>query len=541
MRPGAIALALTLSCGGAGPEGPLPESQPPPGAPEPQINVQPATTVALDSTVTVDGSASKDSQGYALEYLWQLTVPLGSRATLSSLFGAKASFVPDVSGDYTVVLAVTNGIQTSRQVGLGVSAGAPRIPLSLSSKRYAERGVSVTLDALGLYSDGRPFQFAWKMESAPSGSSVSLAGTTTQAATFTPDLEGTYLVSVEVTAPGARNRATCTVLAAARLPTVPFRPVQARYSRSLDAVIAISAAPNQLHLFEPTAQRDVTIALPSTPRSLNVSREGLHAVVGYDAALSYVDLGTGQILQTWPLGTSAGDLALGDSVTSGGRTTRFAYVFPGGTQVETVHRLDLVSGAETSFGTVFGGTRAALAPTSPTFLFGVTSTLSPGRLYKFGLDAAGAPSSAETFIPTSNNIVVRDNVWASDDGLYVLTGGGTRFRTADASYAGYVSFYTNPYPLPVASADWSQVARRWIVQRTPDFVSDDFATDSSYWTVDDSLGNPVRTDYPRHGIAGSSFLIHGRWIFFDGSAHPIVVAELSQSLSSPASWFILRL
>ena len=65
-------------------------------------------TVSTGTAVTVDGTKSSDPEGEALTYLFTLTAPSGSSATLSSATAAQPTFVPDVTGTYTVTLVVTD-------------------------------------------------------------------------------------------------------------------------------------------------------------------------------------------------------------------------------------------------------------------------------------------------------------------------------------------------------------------------------------------------------------------------------------------------
>jgi hypothetical protein len=58
--------------------------------------------------VTLDGLASEDPDGDALSFSWTLTTPAGSASALVGDSTASPSFTPDVSGDYTAFLTVTD-------------------------------------------------------------------------------------------------------------------------------------------------------------------------------------------------------------------------------------------------------------------------------------------------------------------------------------------------------------------------------------------------------------------------------------------------
>lgn len=70
-------------------------------------------TAPTGSNVVVDGSASSDSDGDQLTYLWEFSsAPGGSAATFSNSASVSPSFVPDAAGSYVLQLTVSDGSET---------------------------------------------------------------------------------------------------------------------------------------------------------------------------------------------------------------------------------------------------------------------------------------------------------------------------------------------------------------------------------------------------------------------------------------------
>ena len=89
-------------------------------------------------------------------------------------------------------------------------------------------GAEVTLDGSGSSDpNGDTLTYAWTLTSAPEGSTTALTGATTVAPTFTPDLDGAYVVSLVVN-DGTVNSAadTVTILAVNTAPTANAGPDQ---------------------------------------------------------------------------------------------------------------------------------------------------------------------------------------------------------------------------------------------------------------------------------------------------------------------------
>jgi hypothetical protein len=74
----------------------------------PIANAGPSIGTYTGAVVSLDGSLSYDPNGDAINFAWSLVAPAGSSASLTNAASASPSFVPDVAGQYTAMLTVTD-------------------------------------------------------------------------------------------------------------------------------------------------------------------------------------------------------------------------------------------------------------------------------------------------------------------------------------------------------------------------------------------------------------------------------------------------
>ena len=167
----------------------------------PVANAGSIQSVVLGS-VTLDGSASTDANGDTLTYKWALLAkPIGSSATLSSTTSAKPTFTADLTGVYVASLVVNDGKVDSAVVTATVNAAQANVAPAASAGPFQNvvAGQLVSLDGTAS-SDANLdlLTYKWILISKPVGSSAGLSLSTSSRPTFTADLVGTYVFSLQV-------------------------------------------------------------------------------------------------------------------------------------------------------------------------------------------------------------------------------------------------------------------------------------------------------------------------------------------------------
>jgi hypothetical protein len=159
---------------------------------------------------SLDGSASYDPEGAALEYLWSLSdLPECSALDSSSIYnsaGPTPSVVPDCEGVFTVTLVVSDSINYSDPAICTVEAGG------VNDRPIASAGPSVSLgacaddpmplDGTGSYDpEDDALTYTWSLYAAPSASSTTDANfddPSLPSPSFDWDVPGAYTFQLQV-------------------------------------------------------------------------------------------------------------------------------------------------------------------------------------------------------------------------------------------------------------------------------------------------------------------------------------------------------
>ena len=169
----------------------------------PTANAGSNQSVTTGESVMLDGSGSEDPDGDALVYMWSLSVPTDSSATLDDTSSMMPVFTTDVDGEYVAELTVSDGISDSQPDSVTVTAAAapppPNNPPTAAAgpDQSVEVGDTVTLNGSGTDADGDPLTFQWSL-TPPAGSAASLSGADTPTPSFTADVAGDYRAQLVV-------------------------------------------------------------------------------------------------------------------------------------------------------------------------------------------------------------------------------------------------------------------------------------------------------------------------------------------------------
>ena len=182
----------------------------------------PDQAVRVGDTVLLDGTASHDDNTTSdmLNYSWSfVSTPPGSTANLTDADTDSPSFAVDVPGTYVVGLVVTDED--------GFSSGTDEVEISSDNLAPTANagedqlvivGNFVSLDGSGSADpENDALSYLWTIDSAPVGSTPTLFIDTDVAPIFTPEFEGVYSISLEVSdviGPGAPDQVLITATSA---------------------------------------------------------------------------------------------------------------------------------------------------------------------------------------------------------------------------------------------------------------------------------------------------------------------------------------
>lgn len=165
-------------------------------------------TVPFNTVVTLDGSGSRDTDGFVKTFTWTVlhspktgTPPVSTPVTLDTTDPKRPKFTPTVAGDYVLSLSVTDNrdvaspqtdtvaITAVNSAPVANAGAAQTVPLGVAPS------VTVTLTGTGTDANGDALTYRWVL-TRPDRSTQTLAATATT--TFSATSAGLYAATLVV-------------------------------------------------------------------------------------------------------------------------------------------------------------------------------------------------------------------------------------------------------------------------------------------------------------------------------------------------------
>jgi hypothetical protein len=187
--------------------------------------------VLTNQPVTVNGSESFDPEGEMITFLWTfIEVPGTSNITDMSLSNptcAKPTFIPDVDGIFKLELTVNDGVLESIPDEVVIAAATPNVAPNANAgpDQNVFTGATVYLDGSGSYDADNvpePLSYLWSFDSVPGRSFLTddlLTNRDKVSASFIPDADGSYIISLNVSDGDLSSKDTVQIMATT--PNVP--------------------------------------------------------------------------------------------------------------------------------------------------------------------------------------------------------------------------------------------------------------------------------------------------------------------------------
>lgn len=179
-------------------------------------------TVAVGSTVLLNGAGSSDVDGDPLTYSWALiAAPVGSNAMLSNSTAVNSAFVADRAGTYVAQLIVRDRSQPSAPSTVTITTQNTPPVANAGANRTIAIGSTVQLNGSGSTDvDGDVLTYLWTLIARPVGSSTSLGNAMAVNPAFTADRAGTYVAQLVVRDGKANSAATTVTVTTLNTPPV---------------------------------------------------------------------------------------------------------------------------------------------------------------------------------------------------------------------------------------------------------------------------------------------------------------------------------
>jgi hypothetical protein len=310
-----------------------------------------------------------------------------------------------------------------------------------------------------------------------------------------------------------------------------FRPLRAEYTPALERIVFVSAAPHQLHIYDPVGRTDQVVPLALAPVSLSISPDGVRAAVGHLDSASYINLTTRTVerVYNYPLESgSSSNTSLEVSLGS-----------------EWLYVLSTTQGHPISIRLSTGAGQRSYPPDG-------TGRLHPsGRaLYVADQELARYDVDTGPIAAVRPSRLVRGNafcpgIWFSPAANRIYSAcGGVALQsdelTNDMAYIGRLP--GRPFRWITESASLSVIAV--IPDRTSfgGVLNEGDLSDEHYVRLIQSVSHRDlgRIALPRWNTTQGSHRAHGRWAFFNGAGNTLFIVHQADSQSGISNDFAVE-
>jgi hypothetical protein len=193
------------------------------------------------------------------------------------------------------------------------------------------------------------------------------------------------------------------------LAALSYKVTDAAYSSSLDRIVTVTSAPNELHIYDPVGQGDQIAPLALPPFAVSVSPDGNSAAVGHDGWVSYVNLTTATVTR-YPIVSDCHHVLLAAN----------GYIYCFSSLTYNIYSLAISTGVVTTTNGIYGGRIPRMEPSDLYFYLGDGSGSSKWNITQ------GVPQLVTSSYGTSCA-----DYWLSQDGVLYFSGCGTVYFISD--------------------------------------------------------------------------------------------------------------
>ena len=418
-----MGLAVLAACGGGGGGGAP--------APAPVPNQSPSASAGADiqaslssNGINLDGSASSDPDGDALQFSWAITsLPsAGAVASLDDANTANPTLQTLVPGVFEVELTVTDGRggSSTDSVTLDLQNDAPVILLDAVRGQLAI-GESVTLNPTGSTDpNGHPLTFDWTLTTAPASSNL-ISSFPGAAPIVAFDIAGTFELTVEVSDGYATVSEQLSFTVDEFVKNDIAKAFTYLETDANSSVIAV-AENDSVSTIDADGIEVGAFALGNTVIDLAVSPDGAWIGAAHLDSVSMIRMSDGAVMGPWPVPTQPGDLIIDNS--------GFVHVMPRTGQWIQFSSVDPSTGAITSSagGPVRAGTIVKVHPDGMK-AYGANNGLSPSDIERYDLSSGTISLAYDS--PYHGDYPFSGNLWISEDGRAIIAASGVVVRATD--------------------------------------------------------------------------------------------------------------